>query len=122
MIAQSMGWIVVVIAHFVGDYALLNEYLAVNKIKFPYVRLAHSIIWSGCILAALAIVGVNLGEGPAWWTPLWVSVFLVSTHFLADGVAHKSRVDLYMDQGYHILCVLILWALLTYGQGWLYGA
>lgn len=122
MIAQSMGWIMVVIAHFVGDYALQNEYLAVNKIKYPYVRLAHSIIWAGCILVALAFVGVNLSTGPAWWAPLWVIFFLVFSHFMADGVPRKRPVDLYIDQGFHLFCVLTVWALLTYGQGWLYGA
>lgn len=106
---QSMTWLVVIFAHFIGDYALQSSWMAVEKIEDGYVRFAHAVIWAGCIVAALLYSQIGFNSD-AWFLGL-VSFWLVSTHYVMDDTSHPNRLTLFFDQGLHLMCALTPWVL-----------
>jgi len=92
-----------VMAHFIGDWALQGDWIAQNKGKYPIVMFAHSMIWASCICIALGYIG-KLGPIDLF--------FLVLFHYLID--IWKCRTSktfdswhLYVDQFLHI-CQLVV--------------
>jgi len=103
-----MIWLI--FAHFIGDWGLQSEWLALNKGKHWLVMLAHCMIWTGCVCIALE-----------YWNVFayWKVVFLFLTHFVID--TWKCRVyaekpfcqqpdacHLYIDQVLHFIQLIVV--------------
>ena len=67
------------VGHFVGDYILQNDYLAVNKKKSSFACAIHCAIWTVCVLGLGQVWNV-FTVGQIGWLALW----LFGTHFLID--------------------------------------
>lgn len=96
-----------IMAHFVGDWALQSEWLAKNKGTVFMAMVAHSVIWAACVCVVLQWQGAY---------SLWKFGFLWLGHFAVD--TWKCREEktflswhLYMDQFLHLLqliCVSLI--------------
>lgn len=53
-----MNYNILLLAHFIGDYALQNDYMALNKGKDNYVLFAHVATWTITISAAALLLGL----------------------------------------------------------------
>lgn len=56
------------IAHFIGDWMLQNNWMAMNKTKVIWVRALHCLIYSACF----------------FWLPFWWIAYIFVTHFIID--------------------------------------
>jgi len=98
-----MIWLI--FAHYLGDFGLQKEWIALNKGKYWYLMLAHSVIWTACICYTLDRYIKNV--------LVWHVVFLLVGHFLCDTWKCKSTRDFptwhfYVDQVWHIIqCVVV---------------
>lgn len=96
-------WNWLVFAHFLGDFPLQGGYLALNKGKDPYLMLAHSVIWAGCIALALNV---------ATSVSAFQFAFLVLGHYAIDTWKARfgggKRWAFYVDQALHGLQLLIV--------------
>lgn len=72
--------------HFVGDYLIQNDWMALNKKRDAGICLVHAALWT---LSVLAFAGW-LGPGCAV-----VGAILVATHFWQD---HTNVVAWWMDR------------------------
>lgn len=88
--------------HFIGDFALQTEYLAMNKGKHWYLLLSHVMIWTACVCV------------PLYWFnnfAMWKVVFLISGHFICDWWKCRQKPEnkyLYIDQAIHFLQLVIV--------------
>jgi len=94
-----------IFAHFIGDWALQNEWMAQNKKIYFYVMLAHCMIWTACICVAAEYIGV--------YDPIQIP-FLVLGHYMVDKWKCKESKGLdswhlYADQLWHILQIYIIY-------------
>lgn len=97
-----MFWLI--FAHFLGDYPLQGDYLAVNKGKSLYAMLAHVTIWTGCICVALALTGDLQG---------WHAYVLFIPHFISDWAKcrYPDRYGLAQDQLVHAAQLVAVWGI-----------
>ncbi len=94
-----------IVAHYIGDFPMQGEFVAMNKGKYWYIMLAHCIIWAGSISTVLAIFGL--------FTP-WKIAFLIVGHYVMD--LWKSRQPytpenwwkIYPDQCWHVIQCLVV--------------
>ncbi|MCK5612596.1 DUF3307 domain-containing protein [Candidatus Pacearchaeota archaeon] len=106
-----MIWLI--FAHYIGDFALQKEWIALNKGKYWYTMLCHGMIWTACICVALQCNGLfDMGKASF----LWVG------HVACDQWAFNARKRLpedrnfptwhfYVDQTWHIIQCLIVYYL-----------
>ena len=95
-----MIWLI--IAHYIGDWGLQNQFMAMTKGRWWLVMLSHSILWTGCVCIALQYLGIYT---------LWKFVFLVIGHYVMD--KWKTTKDgwspyIYIDQGWHLIQLVIV--------------
>ena len=103
--------------HFIADWALQSEWVAINKGKYWFVMFAHCIIWTGCIYFGLIFfdIKVNLYNP----VPMWKLLFLFIGHYLVDlwkcrvykkvpFCQQKTYKHLYIDQLIHIIQVIFV--------------
>lgn len=113
MLGFARAFVILLGAHFVGDYALQTPYLVENKGKSLYVLTAHSAVWSFCI----AMTAWLLGFIP---TVFAMVVILFIPHFVVDkmkvrklylfaGLTDKQMLAL--DQIIHYIQILVYLAL-----------
>jgi hypothetical protein len=99
-----VDFIWLIFAHFIGDFPLQGEFLAVSKGRFWYLMLSHAIIWTACICVALQYLGILY---------LWKIPFLVIGHMAIDfWKCRKPATEwkyIYPDQGFHFLQCLIVY-------------
>lgn len=93
-------------AHFIGDFGLQKEWIALNKGKYPYLMFAHSMIWTGCICVALAWMEIGVRN--------WEILFLLLGHFVCDSWKCRATKDFptwhfYADQVFHVFQLLVVW-------------
>ncbi len=109
-----MNFIWVIFAHFIGDWALQNDFLAQNKSKYWFVMFAHCMVWTATISIALQYLGIFA---------MWKVLFLLIGHWVVDkwkcmnlrDVCSKSKeiekhnlALLYADQFFHFIqCVVV---------------
>ncbi len=91
-------------AHFIGDFALQKEWIALNKGKYSYLMLAHCFIWSACVMAVLQYYGQDM---------LWKWNFLLVGHFVCDTWKCWSTKEFptwhfYADQLFHFFQLSIV--------------
>ena len=87
----------VVFAHYIGDFALQSEWVAINKATKWYVLFAHAMIWTGVISAVLYAFGaLTVGK---------VALLLVG-HIVTDKWKTMMPADdwwyIYPDQFVHL--------------------
>lgn len=92
-----------VCAHYIGDFPLQGDFVAMNKGKYWYVMLAHCIIWAACICVVLKFYGL--------FAP-WKIAALIIPHYLTDlWKCRKPKTPeawkyIYPDQAIHLLQVV----------------
>ena len=110
-----MGLLILLLSHFIGDYALQNDYIALNKGKDNYVLFAHVALWTFTVSATAIYIGLPLT------TPIILGILLVP-HFIVDYIKArnifwckhmKPTTSLYIDQTIHAIQIIILWIALT---------
>ncbi len=69
-----MIWLI--FAHYIGDWALQNDFVANNKGKYWEIMLSHCIVWTGCMSIALQYLDI---------LHPWKIVFLLLGHWICDG-------------------------------------
>ena len=72
--------IILLLSHFIGDYALQNDYIALNKGKNNYILFAHIAIWTFVMTITI------------WYNIEWHIIILVLLipHFVADYIKAKN--------------------------------
>lgn len=107
--------IILLLAHFIGDYALQSDYIALNKGKDNYILFAHIAIWTFVITATTLLLGYSL----FWYHILLV---LLIPHFVADYIKAKNllwckklspKTSLYIDQSIHFIQIIVLFLILN---------
>ena len=100
---EIMYWLI--FAHYMGDFGLQKEWIALNKGKYWYTMLCHGMLWTFCICAALEYQSL-FAE--------WKIYFLLMGHIVCDQWAFNVRAQLpkerqfptwhfYVDQCWHLL-------------------
>lgn len=98
-----MTWLI--FAHFIGDFALQKEWVALNKGKVFYIMFAHCVIWTACICVALQYLGLFAQ---------WKVAFLLIGHGICDKWKGDNTKDFptwhfYVDQLWHLIqCEIVL--------------
>ena len=101
-----MIWLI--FAHFIGDFALQKEWVALNKGKYWYLMIAHCMIWTACICVALMFYFNEV---------TWIQIlFLFSIHYSVDKWKCWATKDFptwhfYIDQAIHLCQCLIVFAI-----------
>ena len=99
--------LLVLFAHYVGDYPLQGAFLAQMKGNYDYLLFCHALIWAGCVCVVLGQYGCY---------EHWKLVFLLVPHFLIDRwkARHKNAEQhgltrlLWIDQFLHALqCIIV---------------
>ena len=86
-------------AHFIGDFALQQEWVALNKGKEWYIMLAHCVIWAACIMLVLEhYEKATLLR----WNFLWMGHFLCDT-WKCRATKEFPTWHFYTDQAFHVL-------------------
>jgi hypothetical protein len=125
-----MLWIIFM--HYIGDWALQNDFVAQNKGKYWIIMLSHCVVWTGCVCIALQYFNI---------LSFWKLLFLFVGHWVCDkwkcnNVRYwlplteadhkrieadkhannlKSHIDkrnlilLYIDQLWHFLQCIVVW-------------
>ena len=103
-----MIWLI--FAHYIGDFGLQKEWIALNKGKYWYTMLCHGMLWTFCICAALQYQDLMVE---------WKVYFLLCGHVMCDQWAFDARARLpkdkrfptwhfYADQTWHIIqCYIV---------------
>jgi len=98
------SFLVLAMAHFVCDFVLQNDRMAVEKVKghditlnWRYWLTAHAAAHGFAVALITGLPSLGLLE--------WVS------HFMIDYIKGKERISLFQDQGLHIACKAA-WALM----------
>ena len=101
-----MDFIWLVFAHYIGDIALQNDWLARYKCQQWYAMLSHCIIWTACTCAALEYAGLL----QPWKVP-----FLIVGHFAVDrwkcgrGGNSAAWKWMYVDQLLHLVQLVLVY-------------
>ena len=104
-----MIWLI--FAHFIGDWGLQYEWMALNKNKYWFVMTAHCVIWTACVCIALEYYSIMA---------YWKVIFLFLGHLLCDiwkckvyekvpFCQQKTNIHLYVDQIWHLWQCAIVW-------------
>ena len=107
-----MIWII--FAHYIGDWAYQNDFVAQNKGKYWIIMLSHCIVWTACVSIALQYLGIFTLEK---------ALFLFIGHWICDKLkCNRIRKDcqqnpisekwnlflLYTDQSWHLIqCIIV---------------
>jgi len=111
-----MNLLILVFAHLLADYPLQGEFLATMKGKNMIVLFSHAGIWTGTILTAVHLIGLEVTMFDVF------SLFVV--HAIADYLKAANKLwykdmdalkeGLLMDQLIHLMQIVVL---LTYKGG-----
>lgn len=113
MLGFARAFVILLGAHFLGDYALQTTYLAENKGKSLYVLTAHSAIWSFCIVMTAWLLGFTP-------TVFAMVVILFIPHFVVDKMKVRKiylfsdmsdKSCLILDQYLHTIQLLVYLAI-----------
>ena len=96
MLLELLFWMVVV--HFIADFPLQSDFIAMNKGKRWYIMFVHCVIWAGLLCLVLKLFGL-FSIGYFIW-------FFVG-HYICDTWKAKQVNGpwhlLYIDQAFHML-------------------
>lgn len=99
-----------IVGHFVADYALQSEYMALGKnrhkpldgVPFYHPLAAHCVIHGGAVAFITGSV--------------WLGFLEIICHWIIDDNRCAKKITYTQDQALHILCKLV-WAVLTVTVG-----
>lgn len=107
-----MNLVILLFAHFLGDYALQSEAMAKGKNRnnqinpslkkqaptWYYWMLAHAFIHGGLIWFFMSFLITNS----------WIFIILeVPYHFFIDTLKCDGRIDIHQDQALHVFCKIL---------------
>jgi len=101
-----MRFLWLLFAHYIGDFALNTDWMALNKGKNWYIMFAHCMVWATPIAIVLEFLSI---------LSFWKIGFLIVGHFIIDSwrVKRTSPNDfwkfLYYDQILHILQLFVVY-------------
>lgn len=107
---EFLFWLLV--AHFVGDFALQSQFMAETKSKLPLVMIAHVIIWTGIIMIPVKLFGYNIFPAAlvmalAHWFVDFMKMKLFDK--LKDKKGKEAIMLFNADQVMHFIQILVLW-------------
>lgn len=114
--SSDMTLIILILSHFIGDYALQNDYIALNKGKDNYVLFAHVAIWTFTLSATAIYLKLPITA------PSIIGILLIP-HFIIDYIkarnllwckSMKPTYSLYVDQLLHLVQICTLYFTLTH--------
>jgi hypothetical protein len=95
--------------HMLADYPLQGDFMAKFKGSNKYIMFCHCMLYSFVLTSGLWLLGVP------WHSLLFAGLTLLTTHFIIDSwkcnIQDKSKaltMDLYVDQGCHIVINMAL--------------
>lgn len=100
-----MAALLILLAHYVGDYGLQTDYMAEHKSRDWYVLFAHAAVWTFMVASAGMLAGLHVGAIP-------VIIVLLIPHMLIDMVKARRMLwvlrmsdtaALAVDQGLHMV-------------------
>lgn len=101
---KNVLWIL--LAHYLLDYPLQNDFLAQTKGKYLYSLFAHSMIYGLGIAFVLELIGVF---------SIWKAIVLVVSHIVIDWLKATAKNKdktltsyLYVDQFLHVVIDLLM--------------
>lgn len=98
-----------VCAHFLFDFILQSETVAINKNRNSRTELQKEVPWTMWMFAHACVHGGAV----AWITNnVWLGFAEVFFHFVIDFYKCEKKYDISMDQMLHLLCK-IAWAGIT---------
>lgn len=96
--------------HFLCDYPLQSDFLAVGKVSFDKPHCG--VPWWHCLTAHAAIHGLAVGVAMGNW---WFGIAEVAAHWLIDFGKCRKWHGINADQAMHVGCkaawVLVAWKL-----------
>lgn len=104
-----MQLMMLILAHYVGDYGLQTDWMAAHKGTSWYVAFAHACVWSWVIACTGMLVGMHIN-------PFIVILVLVIPHMVLDHVKAAGDawvhhvtpgVALAIDQVSHVIQLLV---------------
>lgn len=110
-----MNYIILLLAHFIGDYALQNDYMALNKGKDNYVLFAHVATWTITISAAALLLGLPVNA-------FMIVFVLLVPHEIMDFIKARNLLwcksvsphkALVIDQVFHLVQITVFYMLLS---------
>lgn len=90
--------VIVVAGHFMGDYGLQNNWMAVNKGKNWYVLVAHAFVYSLTVWLCMEFASINVTLGGM--------LYLIGSHIVIDKVKCMGYTNEVGDQVCHYLVLL----------------
>jgi hypothetical protein len=100
------NFILIIFAHYILDYPLQSDYLAITKGKDWYSLLAHSLIYA---------LGISLCLYYIECFEIWKCFILIISHYIIDykkshaiDKKKSNTIYLYIDQILHICINIIL--------------
>lgn len=100
---SNMVWLL--FSHFIGDWALQSQFVAMGKGREWIIMLSHCMIWTACVSIGLQFLGIYA---------LWKVLFLLVGHWVVDLWKTKKKTwspYIYIDQGWHIFQLLVVYLL-----------
>lgn len=96
-----MFWVLIGL-HFLCDYPLQGDFLAVGKGSFAKPH--FGVPWYHCMAAHCAIHGLAVGLVTGIW---WFGLIEFALHFMIDVAKCVKATNIQTDQAMHIVCKLI---------------
>ncbi len=97
--------LLILIAHFVGDFLLQSDEMAKNKSSSWVWLSLHVLCYSGTLLILVLLLEVT-GEPDSWKPFEWVAINAV-LHFVTDAITSRGTAWLYKNNERHWFFVLI---------------
>lgn len=115
MLDLYTNYIILILAHFIGDYALQNDYMALNKNKDNYVLFAHVATWTITISLVAFILKLPVNS-------FLIVVILLIPHFIMDAIKARHllwcnfvspKTALIIDQAFHLFQITIFYIIIS---------
>ncbi|MFD2254365.1 DUF3307 domain-containing protein [Lactococcus formosensis subsp. bovis] len=107
--------LILLLSHYIGDYALQTEYLAANKGKDNYILVSHVSVWTFVVSATALLLNMKI-------TFILIVFLLFVPHFIMDYIKARNilwcknlspRISLSIDQAFHMVQIILLWIVLN---------
>lgn len=92
--------LLLIFTHWVADFLLQTDEMALNKSKSNYWLFIHVLVYSAIFFAPLIIIGLP------YWSVTFVTITFIC-HFITDYFTSKLSARLYKDNKRHWFFVVI---------------
>lgn len=103
--------LILLLSHFIGDYALQNDYIAINKGKDNYVLAAHVATWTFVVSIVAVFLKLNISSE-------LIVCLLFIPHYTMDYIKARNilwcrklspKLSLTIDQVFHFSQIIALY-------------